>query len=352
MTDWFAQSVLAWAELHGRKDLPWQRERTPYRVWVAEIMLQQTQAQTVVPYFERFMSNLPTVISLANARIDDVLSLWTGLGYYRRARLLHAAALKIVSEHDGHVPNSLDALLDLPGIGRSTAGAILSSGFDQPGIILDGNVKRVLARFHAVEGEVRHAAVLNRLWSLAEAHTPLERNAEYAQAIMDLGATCCTKSTPSCSRCPVRTRCAALAANKVAHYPNPSRRKAARQETLHLLLVIDVQGRALLQRQPADGLWGGLWLPLQVGKATPPTKFLAQMGIGEGQLNREEALASFTHALSHIRFDVKTKVAYLSNTPRLDSSHDDLVWFDSNASPNIGLSRLTSAVLERTGISE
>ena len=352
MSDWFAQRVLAWAKRHGRKDLPWQRERTPYRVWVAEIMLQQTQAQTVIPYFERFISNLPTVDSLANAPIDDVLSLWTGLGYYRRARLLHAAAQKVVKEHAGHVPNSLVDLLDLPGIGRSTAGAILSSGFDQPGIILDGNVKRVLARFHAVEGEVRHTAVLNSLWSLAEAHTPSERNAEYTQAIMDLGATCCTKSAPSCSRCPVRTRCTALATNSVEHYPNPTKRKSVREETLCLLLVIDAQGRALLQRQPTDGLWGGLWLPVRVKRTTHPTEFLAPIGISERQFDCEKALTSFTHTLSHIRFNVETKVVYLSNEPCLDSPHDDLVWFDTNATPTIGLSRLTLAVLEKAGIGD
>ena len=352
MTDWFAQRVLAWAARHGRKDLPWQRERTPYRVWVAEIMLQQTQAQTVIPYFEQFISKLPTAISLANAPIDDVLSLWTGLGYYRRARLLHMAAQKIVKEHDGHVPNSLDALLDLPGIGRSTAGAILSSGFDQRGVILDGNVKRVLARFHAVEGEVQRAAVLNRLWSLAEQHTPTERNADYTQAIMDLGATCCTKNSPDCSNCPVHARCDALAANKVEHYPNPSRRKSIREETLHLLLVVDAQGRTLLQRQPADGLWGGLWLPLQVDSAIHPTALLSYIGISEGQFNCEKVLAPFKHMLSHIHFAIEAKVVYLSNTPQLDSSHDDLVWLDTNASPTIGLSRLTLAVLEMAGIGD
>lgn len=347
MNDWFTARVLAWAEQHGRTNLPWQRDRNPYRVWVAEIMLQQTQVQTVIPFFERFMSSLPTVNSLADAPLDDVLSLWTGLGYYRRARLLHQAAIQIVKEHHGQVPNSLAALLDLPGIGRSTAGAILSSGFDQRGVILDGNVKRVLARFHAVDGELRRAAVLNELWTLAEIHTPDERNAEYAQAIMDLGATCCTKSAPSCSRCPVHARCAALAANKVDHYPNPTPRKAVREQNLSLLLVIDADGRALLERQPEEGLWGGLWLPLRVDLTTRPTELLAGIGISERRIDHEEALASFTHTLSHIRFNVDVKVVHLTSAPRLDPSHDQLVWLDMNPSPTIGLSKLTLAVLEK-----
>ena len=347
MTDWFAQRVLTWAEKHGRTDLPWQRERTPYRVWVAEIMLQQTQAQTVIPYFERFTSKLPTVNSLAEAPLDDVLSLWTGLGYYRRARLLHKAAKEIVETHNGRVPNSLDALVSLPGIGRSTAGAILSSGFDQRGVILDGNVKRVLARFHAVDGEVRRAAVLNRLWTLAETHTPNERSAEYAQAIMDLGATCCTKTAPNCSKCPIDSRCEALKANKVAQYPNPNRRKSARDETMRLLLVIDVNGRALLQQQPQEGLWGGLWLPMRIEGDTCVAELLKQLGIHAREIQREDALSPFTHTLSHIRFTVEAQVIYLSDEAGSDSSRDDLVWFDRDDLSSIGLSKLTLALLQK-----
>ena len=349
MTDWFAQRVLAWAERHGRTDLPWQHERTPYRVWVAEIMLQQTQAQTVIPYFTRFTSKLPTVNSLAEAPLDDVLSLWTGLGYYRRARLLHKAAQKVAREHNAQVPNSLDKLVELPGVGRSTAGAILSSGFDQPGVILDGNVKRVLARFHAVDGEIRRAAVLNQLWALAEAHTPDVRNAEYAQAIMDLGATCCTKSTPSCSQCPVRSRCEALHVDKVAQYPNPNRRTSVRNETLRLLLIVDAQGRSLLQRQSQDGLWGGLWLPLRIEGNTRIPEMLIQLGIDTVQNRREEALAPFIHTLSHIRFEVTAQVVYLAEEASFDSSRDDLVWFDIDESPSLGLSKLTLALLDKVG---
>ena len=347
MTDWFAQRVLSWAERYGRTDLPWQHERTPYRVWVAEIMLQQTQARTVIPYFERFTSKLPTVTSLAEAPLDDVLSLWTGLGYYRRARLLHKAAQKVVHEHNGQVPNTLDELIELPGVGRSTAGAILSSGFDQPGVILDGNVKRVLARFHAVDGEVRRAAVLNQLWALAESHTPNVRNAAYAQAIMDLGATCCTKSTPNCSQCPVSSRCEAFDADKVAQYPNSNRPTSVRHETLRLLLIVDAQGRSLLQRQSQDGLWGGLWLPIRNESNACIPELLIQLGIDTEQNRREETLAPFIHTLSHIRFEVTAQVVYLAEEASPDSSRDDLVWFDSDDSPSLGLSKLTLALLDK-----
>ncbi len=347
MIDWFANRVLRWAERHGRTDLPWQLERTPYRVWVAEIMLQQTQVQTVIPYFERFMSRLPTVNSLASASLDDVLSLWTGLGYYRRARLLHQAATEIMKEHNGRVPDSLDALVSLPGIGLSTAGAILSSGFNQPGVILDGNVKRVLARFHAVEGELRRSAVLNQLWIHAETHTPTERNAEYAQAIMDLGATCCTKNAPNCSHCPVHTRCRAHSENKVDHFPSTSQRKSVRDESLRLLLVIDAKGRYLLRRRPADGLWGGLWHPLRVEGRNDVSQSLAQVGIDNGHILREATIPIFAHTLSHVRFKVDATVLYLSSSPQLDFSNDDLIWLDTRTSSSIGLSRLTLTLMEK-----
>ena len=347
MTDWFARQVLTWAERCGRTDLPWQFERTPYRVWVAEIMLQQTQANTVIPYFNRFTTKLPTVASLATAPLDDVLSLWTGLGYYRRARLLHQAAKKVVTEHHGSIPNSIDALLALPGIGRSTAGAILSSGFDQRGVILDGNVKRVLARFHTVEGEVRRTAVSNRLWGLAEEHTPNERSAEYAQAIMDLGATCCTKRAPNCSSCPVNSRCEAFKSNRVAEYPNPNTRKSARNETLRLLLVVDAEGRSLLQRQSEDGLWGGLWLPIRLKGKSCTSDTLIQLGIDTDQVINEEVPARFTHTLSHIRFQVESRIVYLSHVQTTDLPKSDLVWFKGNDSPSLGLSKLTLAILEK-----
>ncbi len=200
----FADQVLAWFDVHGRKDLPWQHPRTPYRVWISEVMLQQTQVATVIPYFERFIARFPNVSTLARADLDDVLHLWTGLGYYARGRNLHAAAKRIVADHDGELPRELDALIALPGIGRSTAGAILSAGHGIRAPILDGNVKRVLARYFAVPGYPGQNAVAETLWAHAEATTPTTRVADYTQAIMDLGATLCTRSQSALQRLPRR----------------------------------------------------------------------------------------------------------------------------------------------------
>ena len=204
-----AEPLLEWFDHFGRKDLPWQHSRTPYRVWVSEIMLQQTQVATVIPFYERFMSALPTVADLAAAPEDQVLHLWTGLGYYARARNLHRCAQRVYAEHGGRFPSDLAGLMALPGIGRSTAGAILSLALDARAPILDGNVKRVLARYHAVEGWPGRRTVSDRLWTLAEQHTPTTRVADYTQAIMDLGATCCTRARPACVDCPLGPGCEA-----------------------------------------------------------------------------------------------------------------------------------------------
>jgi A/G-specific adenine glycosylase len=203
----FSEQILAWFKIHGRKHLPWQLGRTSYRVWVSEIMLQQTQVATVVPYYERFMARFPNVESLACASQDEVLQLWTGLGYYARGRNLHKCAQMIAEEHHGIFPNSVDDLEQLPGIGRSTAGAIISLALNQRATILDGNVKRVLARFHAIEGWPAKTAVSKKLWQVAFEHTPDKDFADYTQAMMDLGATICTRSKPKCSDCPLQLDC-------------------------------------------------------------------------------------------------------------------------------------------------
>ncbi|MGH8249567.1 MAG: A/G-specific adenine glycosylase, partial [Steroidobacteraceae bacterium] len=205
------ETLLAWFEAHGRRNLPWQQDPTPYRVWVSEVMLQQTQVETVVPYFARFVARFPNVAALAAAAQDEVLALWSGLGYYARARNLHRAAQEVVKHHDGRLPESLEALMALPGIGRSTAGAILALAHGERHAILDGNAKRVLARVFVVRTPAGSAATAARLWSLAEACTPAARVAEYTQAIMDLGATVCTRARPACDRCPLAHGCGARA---------------------------------------------------------------------------------------------------------------------------------------------
>ncbi|MGB0721981.1 MAG: A/G-specific adenine glycosylase [Gammaproteobacteria bacterium] len=258
-SDGFATRVLKWFDLHGRHDLPWQRRADPYRIWVSEIMLQQTQVTTVIPYFERFMARFPTVDQLASARADDVLALWSGLGYYARARNLHDAARRICTDHGGVMPRDIDCLQALPGIGRSTAAAILAQAHGDRHAILDGNVKRVLARHAAVSGWPGRSAVGRRLWALAELHTPHDRVAAYTQAIMDLGATLCTRRQPRCPQCPVRGDCLARAQGRQHELPEPRPAKPVPVRNRLLLSVRSVDGGVLLERRPDSGVWGGLW---------------------------------------------------------------------------------------------
>lgn len=257
--DAFARRLLEWYERDGRHDLPWQHPRSPYRGWVSEVMLQQTQVATVLGYFERFVAALPDLPALAAASEDQVLALWSGLGYYRRARHLHAAAKTCVARHGGRLPRDFEALAALPGIGRSTAGAILALSQGQRHAILDGNVKRVLCRYHGVEGWPGESPVTNALWKHAETHTPETRLADYTQAIMDLGATVCTRSRPDCERCPQRRGCVGYRQGSAATLPTPrpARRLPERQSTW--IVLRDLRNRVLLERRPPQGVWPALW---------------------------------------------------------------------------------------------
>ncbi len=257
----FSPRLLAWFDAHGRHDLPWTRPRTPYRVWLSEVMLQQTQVATVIPYFERFVAALPDLPSLARASADEVHALWSGLGYYSRARNLHAAARHCMDQHGGDLPRDFDALLALPGIGRSTAGAILAQAWGDRFAILDGNVRRVLARLHGIEGWTGLPVVERQLWDIANASLPLDasRMADYTQAQMDLGATVCTRGRPGCSACPLAGLCVAHRDGRTATIPSPRpARKIAQRETA-VVWLRDGQGRTLLQQRPAAGIWGSLW---------------------------------------------------------------------------------------------
>ena len=257
--DGFARRLLRWYDRHGRHDLPWQHPRTPYRVWVSEVMLQQTQVATVIPYFERFVAALPDICALAAAPEDRVLALWSGLGYYRRARHLQAAARSCVVRHGGELPRDFESLAALPGIGRSTAGAILALAHGQRQTILDGNVKRVLARFHGVRGWPGERAVEAVLWARAEAHTPATRVADYTQAIMDLGATVCTRARPRCDECPQARACSARRDGAVVAIPAPRPARTLPEKRSVLLVLRDRRDRVLLQRRPPQGVWPGLW---------------------------------------------------------------------------------------------
>jgi A/G-specific adenine glycosylase len=253
----FQHRLLAWFDLHGRKDLPWQQNITPYRIWLSETMLQQTQVATAIPYFEAFIQKFPGVEHLAKAPIDEVLSLWSGLGYYARARNLHKSAQRIAEQ--GYFPETLAELLTLPGIGLSTAGAILSIAFQKSHPILDGNVKRVLTRFNAISGWPGESAVNKKLWALSADFTPVQRVADYTQAIMDLGATVCTRRNPGCELCPVNEDCQARLTGNVSEFPTPKSSKKLPVKQLALLLLHNPTGHILLEKRPPFGIWGGLW---------------------------------------------------------------------------------------------
>jgi len=256
----FSLKVLNWHDRHGRKDLPWQQTRDPYAIWLSEIMLQQTQVATVIPYYKNFLAHFPTLGALANAPLDEVLHHWTGLGYYARARNLYKAAQQIVREHSGQFPEEFDEVKALPGIGRSTAGAILAFAFDQRHPILDGNVKRVLTRYHAIEGWPGQRQIEQQLWELAENYTPQVRVAQYTQAVMDLGATVCLRGkNPACGRCPLAGTCKANVQGNPEDYPGSKPKKTLPVRTVNMLIIRNQDHEILLQKRPPAGIWGGLW---------------------------------------------------------------------------------------------
>ena len=290
----FASQLLTWFDRNGRHDLPWQKDINPYRVWVSEIMLQQTQVTTVVSYFERFMQHFPDLAALAAAELDQVMALWEGLGYYSRARNLHATARQCVHDHDGELPDDLEQLCALPGIGRSTAGAIVSLALDQPVAILDGNVKRVLSRYHAVPGWPGLSSVDRELWRLAAAELPASRGADYSQASMDLGALVCLPKSPDCQACPVMAGCQAFAQGNPEQYPH--KKKPVRRPERHcvLIILVDPNGRLLLEKRPPSGLWGSLW-------SLPMFESIEQAERSLGRLNPKQYGPSFRHTFTHFR---------------------------------------------------
>ena len=297
--DAFAQRLLRWFDTSGRHDLPWQHPRTPYRVWLSEIMLQQTQVRTVIPYFERFVARLPTLPALAAAPTDEVMALWSGLGYYARARNLHAAAQRCVANHGGELPRDIALLTALPGIGRSTAAAILSQAWGDRHAILDGNVKRVLARYHGIEGYPGLPAVERRLWECAESHLPHARMADHTQAQMDLGATLCTRADPACVLCPLQADCVARREGRTAELPTPKPGKALPQRQASVLWLFNAHGEMLLQKRPPTGIWASLWTLPQADDAASSRAWFEHAL--QGDFAGAEALPAIDHAFSHYR---------------------------------------------------
>lgn len=304
--------LLAWFDRHGRKNLPWQRTRNPYCIWVSEIMLQQTQVSTVIPYYERFLKRFPDIQTLARAKLDSVLHHWTGLGYYARARNLKKAAEMLVRDHSGRFPRNLEQVAALPGIGRSTAGAILAFAHDQPHPILDGNVKRVLTRLHAINTPVLQRDTEKTLWALAERYTPKARVADYNQAIMDLGATLCRTRKPDCLACPLQKDCAARAQGQPEKFPVRVARKALPVREIAMLMIRDARGRVLLTQRPPAGVWGGLWgFPECALDVSATAHCRATLGL---QIKTEMPWPVRRHSFSHFQLHITPIPARHSGT--------------------------------------
>ncbi len=303
MSKQFSDRLLVWFEQHGRHDLPWQLEQLPYRVWISEIMLQQTQVVTVIPYFKRFTKAFPDVGTLANANLDKVLHLWTGLGYYARARNLHKAAKIISQEYQGQFPLTLDEIVALPGIGRSTAGAILSLACEKRHPILDGNVKRVLSRYHGVEGWPGQKKVEEKLWSYAELYTPTESVRDYTQAIMDLGATLCTRRNPTCDVCPLTKDCFARKTERQHDFPGSKPKKIIPNKETVFAIIENSEGEVLLQQRPPTGIWGGLWcFPEFTSNESLVGKIKRQYGLN---IKQQTEYKSFKHTFSHFHLMIR-----------------------------------------------
>jgi A/G-specific adenine glycosylase len=310
-------------------------------------MLQQTQVSTVIPYYERFLKRYPDVAALARARLDSVLHHWTGLGYYARARNLKKAAEKIVREHDGRFPRDLESVVALPGIGRSTAGAILAFAFDQRHPILDGNVKRVLARLHAVASPVTQRETEHQLWTLAERYTPKKRVADYTQAIMDLGATLCTPRKPDCTHCPLTTQCAARAEGEPGRYPVRTARKSLPVRKTVMLMIRDARGRVLLTQRPPTGLWGGLWsFPECTTVATAARAGREQLGL---RVSAEKSWPVLRHSFSHFHLDITPLPARLAGTSHAFMENAPTVWYNPRKPGTRGLSAPVQQLLQRMG---
>jgi A/G-specific adenine glycosylase len=308
----FAAALIDWHARHGRHDLPWQRRRTPYRVWVSEIMLQQTQVATVIPYYERFMQRFPDAGALAAAPLDDVLHLWSGLGYYARARNLHRAAVRIAEEHGGKFPRSFEAVAGLPGIGRSTAGAILALSRAERFPILDGNVRRVLSRHFGVEGSASDRATLEKLWTLSEECTPAENVDTYTQAVMDLGATVCVRRNPSCNTCPVAATCIARRTGRQHELPSPKPARARRVRQVFMLAAVREDGGILLERRPERGVWGGLWCLPEFASAAEAADYARQTL--RDAAARPVPLATVEHAFTHFDLVITPLLAQCSGS--------------------------------------
>jgi A/G-specific adenine glycosylase len=330
----FASTVLDWDRRYGRHDLPWQQQDA-YRVWLSEIMLQQTQVSTVIPYYQNFLEHFPDLNRLASASIDEVLQHWQGLGYYARARNLHKAAGIIRDQHDGRFPQTIEAVEALPGIGRSTAGAILSFAFGQHWPILDGNVKRVLARCFRVPGWYGQSDTMKQLWYLSESITPAQNSAEFNQAMMDIGSMVCLRSKPKCEACPLKKMCASYRLHSQADYPQ-KKPKRVRPNRSTLMLLHRREDQILLWRRPPSGIWGGLWSLPEVDNEAA-IELWQQSFLSTVQVSKTIQKNVIHHQFTHFSLDISLAIIELESLPENISDTDNYVWIEIDSLARYGL---------------
>lgn len=340
----FSQPLLTWFDHYGRQDLPWQHPRSPYYVWLSEIMLQQTQVKTVIPYFLRFTERFPTLEALASADLDEVLALWSGLGYYSRARNLHRCAQKIVDEYQGIFPSTPETLTQLPGIGESTAAAIASLAFNQPTAILDGNVKRVLCRYFAIDQPPDQTAIKKQLWNLAQQCMDDQRCADYTQAIMDLGATCCTRTKPDCAHCPLQGSCQAYAQSKVEQLPVRAAKKVKPHRERHFILLQNEDSAIFLQKNEAKGVWGGLWCLPCFPELKDSQKWLEQTCAIEHFKDKPDIFLK--HTFTH--FHLQLKVYHYHINGKFQHTERDGRWLRQDEIKQVGLPKPISVILKQS----
>ncbi len=342
----FGKQVVSWYHQQGRKHLPWQQNKTPYRVWISEIMLQQTQVATVIPYYQRFMASFPTITDLANADEDTVLHHWTGLGYYARARNLHKAAKIMTCDFEGEFPTQIEQVIALPGIGRSTAGAILSLSLKQHHPILDGNVKRVLARSYLVEGYNGLSKFDKALWQLSEQLTPSIETDSFNQAMMDLGATVCTRSKPTCDICPVEKSCLAKAGDQQANFPQKKpKKKIPEKKTIMIIPRIESHNKnvVLMEKRPPTGIWGGLWCFHELSELSELDDLMSKLSL---KALSSQTLPEFRHTFSHFHLDITPVVVdcQACDTGKINEPNPQK-WYDLNHGLSVGLAASTQKLL-------
>lgn len=329
----FAKKLIHWFHKHGRHNLPWQANPNTYRVWVSEIMLQQTQVSTVIPYYERFMARFPDITALADALEDEVLSYWSGLGYYARARNLHKTAQLVTTDYEGKMPNTVEQLEKLPGIGRSTAGAIISFATKKFAVILDGNVKRVLTRYTAFDEPLKKSAPLKKLWEIADQYTPHDNAHHYNQAMMDLGATICTRTKPKCTQCPLNLNCLAYQQKNPNNYPIKAPKKARPIKQSRFLIIQNNNNQILLYKRAANGIWANLWsFPEKTLNDCPLSISIEEKCYS---LELKQHLPSFQHQFTHYTLEVHPIHVQLNDTLILDSNQ--AIWYTLASDPPGGI---------------